>query len=265
MTEEMAPVLAPVSVSQEGEKLLSIVVTIPVYNEAPRLGRNVEVLLNSLRSNGHQSRIIIAEDGSRDGSREVAEALRARNGQIEVVHNDSRLGRGEAIRRAWNNANGDIFVFMDADLATDLRYLPTLLEMISSGRYDFVTGSRYAPGSRSSRPMLRRAVSLAYNRIVRIVFHTEITDHQCGFRAFNLRAREAVLQLTTENTWAWDTECIVLLRRLGMRLGELPVSWEEKKTRNTRVSRLIGDVFVHGLALLRMYPRLRSSTSRFEK
>lgn len=234
---------------------MSIVITVPVYNEAARLERNVGVIVDFLGSNGYRSKILIAEDGSRDGSHEVAKALRERNGQIEIIHNDSRLGRGQAIRKAWSDAKGDVFMFMDADLATDLRYLPALLDLLVSGHYDFVTGSRYAPGSSCTRPKLRLAVSLAYNRIVRRVFHTGITDHQCGFRAFNLRAKNAVLRLTAENTWAWDTECIVLLKRLGMSLGELPVSWEEKKTRVTSFSRLVNDVFIHSLALVRMYAR----------
>lgn len=238
------------------EKQLSIVITIPVYNEAPRLKQNVVALTDFLRSREYQAKVIIAEDGSRDGSLEVAKALQRMNQNIRVLHSDKKLGRGRAIREAWSQAEGDIFVFMDADLATDLEYLPALLEMMTTGNYDFVTGSRYAPGSRCSRPKLRLFVSIAYNRLVRRIFHTQVTDHQCGFRAFDIRAREAVLKLSAEDSWAWDTECIVLLRRLGMRLGELPIAWEEKKSQTTQIPRLANDVYVHGLALARMFGRL---------
>jgi glycosyltransferase AglD len=233
----------------------TLVIILPVHNEASRLKQNVLDLFGFLDSHDYQATVLIAEDGSSDASLEVAKSLQKDNRNIQILHNDSKLGKGRAIRKALDSAKGDLFVFMDTDLATDLQYLPALLDGLVAGGYDFVTGSRYAPGAQCTRPILRNVVALAYNQIVNRIFRTGISDHQCGFKAFNERAREAVLRLSTENKLTWDTECIVILKTLGMRLGELPVSWEEKKTRSTQMPRLAADIVLQGLATVRIYAR----------
>jgi glycosyltransferase involved in cell wall biosynthesis len=201
--------------------------------------------------------LMIAEDGSTDNTFQVAQGLTVHYPNLKLIHSDSKLGRGRALRNAWCSTFADVYVFMDADLATDIRFLPRLVDRMQREGLDFVTGSRYSPGSNLRRPILRKMVSLTYNALVRIVFHTSVSDHQCGFKAFSRRAVTSVLPFTRENGWGWDTEMIVYLRSLGWKMAEIPVAWREMKSERTPIKRLINDIYEQGSALIRILVRSR--------
>lgn len=235
----------------------SYLVTLPARNEETRLVSAVQRVDGMLQKLGHPYTLLIAEDGSTDNTFKVAKGLVQTYPNLKLIHSDSKLGRGRALRNAWKSTLADVYVFMDADLATDLRFLPKLVSRMQSEGLDFVTGSRYSPGSSLRRPMLRKMFSLAYNAIVQVLFRTEISDHQCGFKAFSRRAVMTVLPLTRENGWAWDTEVIVYLKSLGWRMAEMPVSWKEMKSKRTPIKRLVMDISEQGPALVRILVRSR--------
>ncbi len=239
----------------------SYLVTLPARNEETRIVSAVQRVDGMLQGLGHPYTLLIAEDGSTDNTFGVAKGLTSAYPNLKLIHNDSKLGRGRALRNAWQSTLADVYVFMDTDLATDLRFLPKLVTRMQVEGLDFVTGSRYSPGSKLRRPFLRKMFSLAYNGIVRGIFDTKISDHQCGFKAFSRRAVMTVLPLTKENGWAWDTEIIVYLKSLGWRIAEIPVSWREMKSERTPVKRLIADVYEQGSALIRILPRSRAVKS----
>jgi glycosyltransferase involved in cell wall biosynthesis len=235
----------------------SYLVTLPARNEETRLVSAVQRVDGLLQKLGFPYTLLIAEDGSTDNTFNVAKGLTKSYPNLKLIHSDSKLGRGRALRNAWKSNPADVYVFMDADLATDLRFLPKLVSRMQSEGLDFVTGSRYSPGSTLRRPLLRKMFSLAYNSIVQILFKTEISDHQCGFKAFSRRAVMTVLPITRENGWAWDTEVIVYLKSLGWRMAEIPVSWKEMKSKRTPIKRLVMDICEQGPALIRILVRSR--------
>jgi len=231
---------------------MDVAITIPIYNEAQRLHSNYRKLNSFLENADWNSVIVLAEDGSSDNSFQVAKTLSQKFKNVKVFHADEKLGRGKALRNAWSQISADVYVFMDADLATDLKYLPRLVSSIRENNFDFVTGSRYSLNAVTSRPSLRRAFSVFYNRIVRLMFSTGVTDHQCGFKAFNRKAVNAALKFTKENSWVWDTEVIVVLKQLHFRIGEIAIEWKEKKYKRTSFSRLLSDILLHGSGLLKI-------------
>jgi glycosyltransferase involved in cell wall biosynthesis len=235
----------------------SYLVTLPARNEETRLVSAVQRVDGMLQQLGHPYTLLIAEDGSTDNTFKVAKGLVQAYPNLKLIHSDSKLGRGRALRNAWKSTLADVYVFMDADLATDLRFLPKLVSRMQSEGLDFVTGSRYSPGSSLRRPLLRKMFSLAYNAIVQALFITDISDHQCGFKAFSRRAVMTVLPLTRENGWAWDTEVIVYLKNLGWKMAEMPVSWKEMKSKRTPIKRLVMDISEQGPALVRILVRSR--------
>jgi glycosyltransferase involved in cell wall biosynthesis len=235
----------------------SYLVTLPARNEETRLVSAVQRVDGMLQQLGHPYTLLIAEDGSTDNTFKVAKGLVQTYPNLKLIHSDSKLGRGRALRNAWKSTLADVYVFMDADLATDLRFLPKLVSRMQSEGLDFVTGSRYSPGSSLRRPFLRKMFSLAYNAIVQALFRTDISDHQCGFKAFSRRAVMTVLPLTRENGWAWDTEVIVYLKNLGWKMAEMPVSWKEMKSKRTPIKRLVMDISEQGPALVRILVRSR--------
>ncbi len=228
-----------------------LVVTVPAYNEARFLRKAVRTLLRHVEAIEENFVVLIAEDGSMDGSDKIAQELAARDPRIIHVHSDRKLGRGLALKKAWKEVDADIYVYVDCDLATDMSYFPQLVNAVRDG-YDFATGSRYIAGAKVRRPPLRYFTSKTYNRIIRVVFKTNMRDHQIGFKAFSRRLVKELLDSCESDDWFWDTEIIARSRQKGYRCLEFPVKWEERRGRRTPIERLINDVYIHGKGLIRL-------------
>lgn len=232
-----------------------LIVTLPIYKDTIFLEKTTDALEEITPSISRDFTLLIAEDGS--DSSEIVERLRTKYQNIVYIQNAQRLGRGKALREAWNKVQGGIYVYIDVDQATDLTKFNAYANLIEQQReFGLVTGSRYIPGSVTARPWLRRTASVAYNWLIRILFRTGVHDHQCGFKSFS---RELVERLAIEarsDSWFWDTEAIVLARKLGFRVEEIPIYWSEKKGRRTPIRRLLRDMWLHGIGLLGLFQRV---------
>jgi len=199
--------------------------------------------------------LLIAEDGS--NSRATVDELKAKYSNIIHIQHDERLGRGKALREAWKMVQGDVYVYVDVDLATDLTKFNAYRNLILlQNQFDLVTGSRYISGSTMNRPTLRKTASTTYNWLVRFLFHTGVHDHQCGFKSFSRRLVERLAVEAKSNSWFWDTEVIVLAKRMGFGTKEIQIDWEEKKGQRTPIGRLLRDVWLHGTGLLSLLYRV---------
>jgi glycosyltransferase involved in cell wall biosynthesis len=228
-----------------------IVVTVPAYNESRNLKKCVETLLQETPPLKEEFRIVIAEDGSTDGTDVLAKRLAEANPQVIHLHSPRKLGRGLALKRAWNKIEADIYVFVDADLATDMKYYPRLINTIREGN-DLATGSRYIKGAKVNRPFLRSVTSRFYNKIIRMMFKDNIFDHQAGFKAFSKRLIKNEMNNCKSDGWFWDTEIIVRSVHKNYKILEFPVEWKEKQRKNTALRRLISDIFIHGTGLIKL-------------
>jgi glycosyltransferase involved in cell wall biosynthesis len=211
--------------AKEKTRSVSVTVVFPAYNEADALQHAVNKVIQALNEFTSSYEIIIAEDGSTDGTDKVAEALAEKYSLVKHIHGEKRLGRGAALKNAFKQSRGEVLVYMDLDLATDLKYLKALVDAVESEGYDFATGSRMLQESQVKRSGTRNIASKTYNFMVRAVLGSKLKDHQCGFKAFR---REPLLQVLDEvgaNHWFWDTEILVRAHRKGYRIKEIPVSW----------------------------------------
>jgi glycosyltransferase involved in cell wall biosynthesis len=144
---------------------------------------------------------------------------------------------------------GEIVVYTDADLAADLRHLPELIAEIRKGA-DIATGSRLIRGSRvSGRSLGREFFSNGYNLMIRSLFGSPVRDHQCGFKAFRRSAILPLLPEIRDRHWFWDTEMLLRAMRRGLRVAEIPVSWEGRKESGVRFP---ADVIHMGAAAIRL-------------
>jgi glycosyltransferase involved in cell wall biosynthesis len=228
-----------------------IVITVPVHNESKFLRECIKTILINAIKLKDEFCIVIAEDGSTDGTDKIARDLAHTNPKIIHIHADKKLGRGLALKNAWNQVKGEIYVYVDCDLATDMKHFPTLIKFIKNG-FDLATGSRYVKGAKVLRPPLRKFSSKIYNLLVRIFFRDHIQDHQAGFKAFSDRLIRNILNKCESNDWFWDTEIIIRAIRGGYRCIEFPVEWKEKKGKRTPIKRLIKDVYIHGIELFKL-------------
>lgn len=203
---------------------LRVDIAIPVYNEERALASTVHRLTEFLdRELPNRWRIVIANNLSADRTREIAESLSATDSRVTVL-NLTRKGRGVGVREAWSQSDADIVSYMDVDLSTDLRYFPLLIESVRRG-YDIAVASRLLPASRVVRSFKREHLSRAYNRLIRMVFGTHVSDTQCGFKAMRRDVARALLPHVHGDGWFFDAELLILAERNGFRILELPVEW----------------------------------------
>ena len=223
-------------------------VVIPVFNDFHSLEiaipRSIELL--SRITDGFE--LIIAEDGSTDGSAELVRQYEQRDTRIHLLHSDERLGRGKALNRAIHESRGNIICYYDVDLATDMQHLPELIGAIREGAH-IATGSRLMPGSDIVRTGGREIASRSYNFLVRFFLGSRIYDHQCGFKAFNKQKILPVIPAIKSQHWFWDTELLVRGQRQGLSVREFPVRWRAGKGTTVKVR----DVFEMGSSILRLW------------
>ncbi len=153
---------------------------------------------------------------------------------VRHIHRDQRLGRGTALNNAFKQSRGEVLVYMDLDLATDLKYLKPLIEAITVEGYDFSTGSRMMAESKAERTLGRSISSKTYNFLVRHMLGSKLRDHQCGFKAFKHDPLMQLLDEVQATHWFWDTETMVRAYRHGFKIKEIPVEW--KSGRGTKVN-----------------------------
>jgi glycosyltransferase involved in cell wall biosynthesis len=224
MSDVDAPGRALVDVSTEGLReertqatALEVSIVMPCLNEADAVGACVEKAHQALREMNVRGEVIVADNGSTDGSQDIARALGAR-----VVHVESR-GYGSALSGGILAARGTYVVMGDADDTYDFRSLALFVEKLREG-YDLVMGNRFAGRiSRGAMPALHRYVG---NPIItwigRRFFHSPVGDFFCGLRAFR---REAIRTLDLRTTgMEFAIEMVVKATLRGLRITEVPTT-----------------------------------------
>ncbi|HEY0716769.1 MAG TPA: dolichyl-phosphate beta-glucosyltransferase, partial [Streptosporangiaceae bacterium] len=230
-------------------------IVVPVRDEERDLAPSVRRLCAFLRDEfPFSARIIIADNGSTDHTWAVAAALSQEFSAVTAVHME-QPGRGRALRAIWSGSDADVLAYMDVDLSTDLNALLPLVAPLLSGHSDVAIGTRLARGSRVIRGPRREVISRTYNLLLRAWLGAEFSDAQCGFKAIRRDRARALLPLTEDTGWFFDTELLVLAERAGLRIHEVPVDWIDDT--DSRV-----DIVATALADLRGIARLSAGLLR---
>ncbi|HML97394.1 MAG TPA: glycosyltransferase [Tepidiformaceae bacterium] len=230
-------------------------VVIPVYNEVKVLEQSVSTTLALFDQNPQYDwRVVIADNGSNDGTSELARSLEARDPRVRALILEVK-GRGLALREAWLSSDAGVVSYMDVDLSTDIRHLPELIAMVAERGCDVAIGSRLARGAKTDRQLKREITSRGYVALIRLTFpRLRISDAQCGFKALNRKAVEAIVPRIENRMWFFDTEMLILAHQAKLKICELPVRWvEDKDTKVKIVSTAIEDI--RGLARMRFRRR----------
>lgn len=221
---------------------------IPVFNDRISLEKAIPESLSALEKITDSFELIVAEDGSTDGSMELVEEWEKKDSRVRLFHSDERLGRGRALNRAFEYSNGSILCYYDVDLATDMAYLPQLIDEIRKGAAAS-TGSRLMPGSNIKRTTDREIASRGYNFLVRLFLGSRLHDHQCGFKGFNKEILMKILPDISSTHWFWDTEILVRAQKAGYKVAEFPVVWNT----GSRTTVKFKDIFSMGTSILRLW------------
>ncbi len=224
-------------------------IVVPVRNEERDLAPSVRRLVAYLRESfPFRARITIADNGSTDATWVIADRLARELPEVRAVHMDLP-GRGRALRAIWSQSEAEVLAYMDVDLSTDLNALLPLVAPLLSGHSDLAIGTRLARGSRVIRGPKRELISRGYNLLLRTLMGARFSDAQCGFKAIRRDQARALLPLTSDTGWFFDTELLVLAERAGLRIHEVPVDWIDDL--DSRV-----DIIATALADLRGMARL---------
>lgn len=214
----MTAALAPSRVALPGSAGIRISIVMPCLNEAETVATCVRKALTWLKTAGVRGEVLVVDNGSTDGSPELAEEAGAR-----VIH-ERRRGYGNAYLRGFSEARGEIIVMGDADDTYDFSALDALVGPLDHG-YDMVVGNRFTGGiSEGAMPWMHRYVgSPAINLLIRRAMGVRIGDSQSGFRAFTRQAYER-LGLTSGGM-ELASEMIVNAAREGLQVTEVPAPY----------------------------------------
>lgn len=201
---------------------LSIV--IPAYNEAVRLPPTLDRLLAFLGERGGSWEIIVADDGSRDGSIDKFEPLYP---AVRFIRAPRNMGKGAAVRRGMLAARGRLVLFTDADLSTPIEEYDNLRSAMERGDAQVAIASRGLPGSTLEirQPLHRELAGRLFNTLVRFFSGLPFHDTQCGFKLFTREASQAVFGRAVDNGFAFDVEILMIAMGLNCKVVETPVRW----------------------------------------
>lgn len=227
--------------------LLSIIV--PAYNEERRLPESLRQIFSYLSTYPEAAEVIIADDGSTDGTAAYIEEIARERPELRLLRLDHR-GKGYAVRAGALAARGEYVLLCDADMAVPMAEWEQLQAALEHG-YHVAIGSREGLGaSREGEPWYRHVMGRVFNTIIRVVAIGGFQDTQCGFKALQRTVSDDLfrrVQIYGDNApqvhgaavTAYDVELLFLAVKRGYRVAEIPVSWrygEETKVSAVRDS-----------------------------
>jgi glycosyltransferase involved in cell wall biosynthesis len=206
-------------------------VTIPVLNEAATLVRQVGVLQEFLAEHfpdREQWRIVIADNGSTDATRTLAEELSRQSSNVTWV-SVPRRGVGLALKTSWGQSQADIVGYMDLDLATDLEHFLEAYRAIAVAEYDLVYATRLHPRSEViGRSLKREVASRVFNFLLKAYLGVHFSDGMCGFKFLRRAVLADLMAGGAQNDgWFFSTELLTVAEWQNLRLYELPVRWTD--------------------------------------
>jgi dolichyl-phosphate beta-glucosyltransferase len=204
-------------------------VIIPAYNEERRLPKTLVAIDKYLRSQEYDYEILAVNDGSKDKTVEVVNSLLPKIKNLKVTGYKKNQGKGYAVKFGMLEAKGDYRLFTDADNSTSIDQIEKVWPELKKG-FDVVIGSRDVKGAvlDPPQPWLRKILLGEGFKLYRklIIGLWEIEDTQCGFKYFSGEAAEKIFQKCLINRFAFDSEILVIAKKLGYRIKEIPVCWK---------------------------------------
>lgn len=212
---------------------------VPTYNEA----ENLPPLLQDILALPVDVKVINVDDGSPDGTGDIAEAWAASHpGRVFPVHRQGKLGLGTAYiagyRRAFELGATHVLT-MDADFSHNPRYIPDMIAKAASASADVVIGSRYVPGGAMLYcPWYRKALSGGANFVARTALGLHAHDTTAGFRLYRREVLESIdLNRIFSSGYSFLVEMLYLVERKGWKVAEVPVVYEDRMAGQTKISR----------------------------
>jgi glycosyltransferase involved in cell wall biosynthesis len=200
---------------------MDISVVIPAYNEA----KTIEEILKRVEGQGLAKEILVVDDGSTDGTREILQSLDG-SGCIRTIFHSRNEGKGAAVRTGISAARGDVIVIQDADLEYNPREIRTLLGPLEENLADVVYGSRFLGGSRRPVMFWHMVANKFLTLVTNILYNTILTDMETGYKVFR---RQVVEDLNLRaNRFDFEPEFTAKILKRKVRVFEVPITFNPR-------------------------------------
>jgi dolichol-phosphate mannosyltransferase len=231
---------------------------LPTYNEAENIERIVAAALPQLAATGLEHRVLVVDDGSPDGTGQIADRLASESPAVEVLHRTSKDGIGPAYLAGFHHAlagGADLLMEMDSDFSHDPVDIPRLVA--AADRADLVLGSRYVPGGGvTDWGLLRRLISRGGSLYARLLLGVPVNDLTGGFKCFRRAVLETIdLSGVGTNGYGFQIEVTYRAVKAGFRVEEVPIVFRDRTAGTSKMSAKIAVEAFWKVPLLRFRVR----------
>ncbi len=200
---------------------MKLSVIIPVYNEV----ESIKIILKRVQDTNLVSEILIVDDGSKDGTRDVLKTLDGKDG-VRVILHEKNQGKGAAVRTGMNAATGEILLIQDADLEYDPRDYPELLKPIEEGLADVVYGSRFLGRAHRVTMFWHLVANRMLTFLTNILYNTILTDMETGYKVFR---REVIQGMVIHaNSFNFEPEFTAKILKRKYRIFEVAITFNPR-------------------------------------
>lgn len=227
---------------------MKLSVIFPAYNEENRLPKTIRLTDEYLRQQPYDYEILAVNDGSKDRTAEKVKELQSQIRNLKLIDNKENHGKGYVVRQGMLEAKGDYRLFSDSDNSTSIDQVEKMWPWFEKG-FDVVIGSRDVKGAilDPPQPFIRKILLGEGFKLLRkiIVGLWGLEDTQCGFKCFSAKAAEDVFSKVKTEGFNFDVESLVLAKRLGYKIKEIPVTWIndlESKVKLKHIFRMFKDM-----------------------
>lgn len=202
---------------------LSII--IPAYNEIKRLPPTLVDINKQLASAEFTYEIIVVDNGSSDGTLEMAQRMESGVKNLKVMECKTR-GKAAAVKMGMLEARGEIRLFMDADNSTNISEFQKMIPLFKQGA-QVVIASRDIEGAKKipPQPWYKTIAGNVGNLLIQLLLLPGFWDTQCGFKAFTAEATKKIFPLVKTHKWSFDVELLSLSKKFGYKIHQIPVTW----------------------------------------
>ncbi|XP_043839580.1 dolichol-phosphate mannosyltransferase subunit 1 isoform X1 [Dromiciops gliroides] len=206
-------------------------VLLPTYNERENLPLIVWLLVKSFEESGNNYEIIVIDDGSPDGTQEVAQQLEKIYGSDKILLRPraKKLGLGTAYIHGMQHATGNFIIIMDADLSHHPKFIPEFIRKQKEGNFDIVSGTRYkGNGGVYGWDLKRKIISRGANFLTQILLRPGVSDLTGSFRLYRKEVLQKLMEKCVSKGYVFQMEMIVRARQLNFTIGEVPISFVDR-------------------------------------